>query len=155
MTIIHRSKGHDIDVQSTRRPVYSDSDFKRVDKHRAWVFVREILALLFIILIAAFVGAYLSNAFAGDASLMWDPVTTMDDGKPITGPVTYNIYLDGAQINSNIKLLNFFVGGYFSDTGCFTVRAVINGVESADSPKLCKPAPRPTSTKPAAPKNLR
>lgn len=76
-------------------------------------------------------------AHAYESTLAWGAVTEFTDGTPITTPVTYRIYIDTALLNTVTGANTFYVGSYSNPKACFTVRAVVNGEESADSPKFC------------------
>lgn len=123
---------------------YRDSDLiEAVNRQRRSTRAYFLGVVCVALIVLAFVW---TPAHATDATLRWEAPTQFTDDKPIPANtvITYDIFLDGAKINGGIKLLAFFVGGYTSPTGCFTIRAIIAEVSSADSGQMCKPSEPPS-----------
>ena len=90
----------------------------------------------------------------------WTPPTTNTDASPISAPITYNLY-QGTQMNpSTPATLTKVQSGITADavtittgltagtTQCFAVSAVVNGIESTQTPQSCTPIPFPTPNAP-------
>lgn len=102
--------------------------------------------------------APLALAQSTSAVLSWSAVTTFTDGKPVTGPVTYNVYSyqksdpGKAYLVRSTDQLTTTRTGVSPGEWCWLVRAVVAGVESDPSPSACKVmGVVPASTTPAAP----
>jgi hypothetical protein len=97
-------------------------------------------------------------ASAATASLSWTPPTANVDGSAITGTITYNVYqgVQGAtpaKVQSALTTASATVTAGLTPgtTQCFTVTAVVNGVESAQSNSGCAAVSYPT---PGAPTQI-
>jgi len=91
------------------------------------------------------------SAFAGTATLNWTAPTTNTDGSPITGALTYRVY--GALQGSTKALIGTGISPYVhtqvpTGTFCYAVTAVVAGIESAQTPEVCRVIPAPTPNPP-------
>jgi hypothetical protein len=93
----------------------------------------------------------------GAIDLVWPPVTTDDQGRPLTD-ITYRLWggLQGKEslLASNVTVTSYrFTGAAYAVPYCFRVRAVYQGAESDDSPHACLTLTA-SNVKPAAPVQL-
>lgn len=97
-------------------------------------------------------------AQASTATVSWTAPTKNTDGSAITATITYNLY-QGVQgstltkVQSNLATNSATVTAALTPgtTQCFTVTAVTNGVESAQSLSACTAIAFPT---PGAPSQI-
>lgn len=114
--------------------------------------LRHALAVWIAILIMGVVG----TAHAGSVALTWIAPTTNIDNTPIVGAITYRVF-GGVQAQTK-TLLATVTGTSYTHTSapngttyCYVVRAVVGGVESADSNERCTTIP---ASVPNPPTNL-
>lgn len=93
-----------------------------------------------------------SLAGTPSAVLSWVAPTTFTDGSPLTGTVTYNVYQGptGAETltTTGVTALTWSANPASLTAGssiCWTVTAVVGGVESAPSNEVCKSFPKVSS----------
>lgn len=119
--------------------------------------MKKLIALCISLLCAPLVLAQSTSS----AVLSWPAVTTMTDGKPATGAVTYNVYSYLKSDPTKLFLVRSTTELTTTRTGispgewCWHVKAVVGGVESDPSPAGCKViGVLPASTTPSAPASL-
>jgi len=125
---------------------------------------RKVITILFASLLAVAATAFTAQA----ETLSWNAVTTFTNGSPIGGAtVTYQAYwtensnltnLDPLGSSTTSTSKNFSVDNENMPRGSviyFTVRATVNGTDSALASPLTWNVPGGTANVPAAPTNLR
>lgn len=133
-----------------------------------WLYVCETVIPFILYVIVIYVAcAFFSRVFAqtvtphNEANLSWNAVTTYDNFAVITDPVTYSIYagLKGqpkTRVQAGITGTSSKRSNIPAGIWCWTVRAVVNGVESEDSGEICKDANPPAiPLKPAKPEDFK
>ena len=92
-------------------------------------------------------------------TVKWDAITTMNDGSPATGPVTYNLYGGHSETgpwSAPIPLVGTSTirTGVALGLDCYFATAVVNGVESVPTAVGCVTVTATVSTVPATPGNF-
>lgn len=93
----------------------------------------------------------------GEIRVTWPAVTTDDKGAPLTG-ITYSLY-GGVEGQETLKESGLAVttslrtGAAYNVRYCYFVRAVWQGIESADSPRGCLTLPKDIR-KPSSPVSI-
>ena len=97
-----------------------------------------ILALIAVAAIKAAIG---QTAASTAITLTWMAPTTNTDGSAIAGPITYNIYSGATKTGTMAKVVSGLTATQNLAANptqpCYSVTAVVNGLESAQSGVVC------------------
>lgn len=95
-----------------------------------------------------------STCFAGSITGAWLPVTTYEDGTPITAPVTYRMQWgpEGQPLSKSMFVSKLTATAIDVAPGrwCIQVVSIVENVEGAPTVPFCLAVPAPPKKKPAA-----
>ena len=99
--------------------------------------MKRIFLLLPVMAHAACPAPSITKPAGASVTVSWVAPTTYTDGTPLTGAITYNLYLMNQSTTTpyvtGITSTSSLRSGLSAGTKCYAVTAVVNGVESAQS----------------------